>query len=67
MSKITANETHRWDDIADTAADAIKFALIDKIIIQATVAQTDYNQLAKTLNLNHNKNERLRKSAFSRQ
>lgn len=67
MSKITANETHRWDDIADTCADAIKFALIDKIIIQATVAQTDYNQLAKTLNLNHNKNERLRKSAFTRQ
>jgi hypothetical protein len=32
MSKITANETHRWDDIADTCADAIKIALIDKTL-----------------------------------
>lgn len=33
MEKITANETHRHDDICDTAADAIQLALIDKIII----------------------------------
>lgn len=32
MSKITANETHRRDDIADTCADAVKIALIDKLI-----------------------------------
>ncbi len=32
MSKITANDTHRHDDIADTCADAIKIALIDKTI-----------------------------------
>lgn len=32
MSKITANESHRHDDIADTLADAIKIALIDKSI-----------------------------------
>lgn len=32
MSKITANDTHRHDDIADTLADAIKIALIDKLI-----------------------------------
>lgn len=30
MSKITANQTHRFDDIADTAYDACKIALIDK-------------------------------------
>lgn len=30
MSKITANDTHRFDDIADTAYDAVKIALIDK-------------------------------------
>lgn len=29
MAKITANETHRWDDIADTLADGVKLALID--------------------------------------
>lgn len=32
MSKITANATHRHDDIADTCADAVKIALIDKLI-----------------------------------
>lgn len=32
MSKITANDTHRHDDIADTCADAVKIALIDKLI-----------------------------------
>jgi len=33
MRKITANDTHRNDDIADTCADAVKLALIDKILI----------------------------------
>lgn len=32
MSKITANDSHRFDDIADTAADAVKIALIDKLV-----------------------------------
>ncbi len=32
MSKITANDSHRHDDIADVLADAIKIALIDKTL-----------------------------------
>lgn len=32
MAKITANDTHRHDDIGDTLADAIRIALIDKTI-----------------------------------
>ena len=32
MSKITANDAHRHDDIADTCYDAIKIALIDKML-----------------------------------
>lgn len=32
MTKITANDSHRHDDIADTLADAIKIALIDKLL-----------------------------------
>lgn len=32
LSKITDNNTHRYDDIADTLADAVKLALIDKLI-----------------------------------
>lgn len=32
MSKITANDTHRRDDIADNLADAVRSAIIDKSI-----------------------------------
>lgn len=32
MRKITANNSHRYDDIADTVADGIRLALIDKSI-----------------------------------
>lgn len=32
MRKITANDSHRHDDIADTCADAVKLALIDKLV-----------------------------------
>lgn len=33
MGKITANEMQRYDDIADTCADAVKLALIDNVIV----------------------------------
>jgi len=38
MSKITANDAHRHDDICDTLYDGVKIALIDKMLhnIQAT-------------------------------
>ena len=36
LRKITANDTHRHDDIADTLYDAIKIALIDKSLILNT-------------------------------
>jgi predicted phage terminase large subunit-like protein len=32
MSKITANDTHRRDDIADTLSDAVRMAFIDKTL-----------------------------------
>lgn len=31
MIKLTANDTHRFDDIGDTLSDAVKIALIDKV------------------------------------
>lgn len=37
MIKITANDSHRWDDICDTVYDAVKIALIDKTLHSATV------------------------------
>lgn len=66
MSKITANETHRWDDIADTAADAIRIALIEKTLVSAHVNGASYNEIAKTLTSTQNKINRLRKSAYTR-
>jgi hypothetical protein len=34
FKKITANDTHRFDDIADTLYDAVKLALIDETVIR---------------------------------
>lgn len=39
MSKITANNSHRFDDICDTIADACKLALIDKVIKVDSIAE----------------------------
>lgn len=36
MKKITNNDSHAHDDIADTCADAVKIALIDKILYAYT-------------------------------
>ena len=66
MAKITANETHRWDDIADTCSDAVKIGLIDKTIINKQLPQTDYNAVGKSIMSGYNKIDQLKKSAFSR-
>lgn len=41
MSKITANDSHKHDDIADTLADSVKIALIDKTIQYKKTTQRD--------------------------
>jgi predicted phage terminase large subunit-like protein len=46
MLKITANDAHRFDDIADTCYDAVKAALIDKIIVHSEQNSVEYNQIA---------------------
>ena len=65
MSKITANQSHRNDDIADTLYDSCKIALIDKAIAHQ-VEQTDYNALAKNLVSLHNKQNRSKRKAYSK-
>jgi len=62
--KITANSSHRFDDIADTLADAIQIALIDKTIINRQVNVTDYNAIAKSMMGSANRIDRLKKSAY---
>lgn len=40
MIKITANQTHRWDDICDSAYDAVVVGLIDKTILHMVNPET---------------------------
>lgn len=64
MSKITANNTHRWDDIADTCYDAVKIALIDKTIITTEVNLESNDSVAKSFFDTSNRIDKLRKSAY---
>jgi hypothetical protein len=64
MSKITANQTHRRDDIADTCYDAIKLGLINKAIYRATESdQRQDDVLAQIVAANSKTNE-LRSRAY---
>jgi hypothetical protein len=62
MSKITANDTHKRDDLGDCLADAVRIALIDKTLLHANKGQTDYNQLATIFS--SNKLDKIRQSAY---
>lgn len=55
MCKITANDSHRHDDIADTLADAVKIALMDQSIYNkdnqtSNIAQVLNQDFARKLN-----------------
>ncbi len=50
MSKITANDTHRHDDIADTLSDAIHIALIEKTIYSNDHKQGERQQILNNMN-----------------
>lgn len=42
MRKITINDTHEHDDLCDTAADAVQYALIDKLLYtDSTVSESN--------------------------
>lgn len=47
MRKITANDSHRHDDIADTVSDGIDLALISKVITAYSLDTTGDEVLAK--------------------
>lgn len=63
MTDITANNTHRFDDIADTCYDAVNAAFIDKIIVHQVKEKVDYNQLAATMMQGSHHIDFLRKKA----
>ena len=64
-AKITANNTHRFDDICDTLYDAVKLALIDKTIIGMRVSKQNESQkkiLDGLVQINQNR-KRLRRAS----
>lgn len=63
MTDITANNTHKFDDIADTCYDAVNAAFIDKIIVHQVAAKVDYNQLASNMMQGQHHIDFLRKKA----
>lgn len=66
MSKITANNVHRWDDIADTCYDAVKMALIDRIIVTKELNPVNYDDVARNVMSTTHRVDRLRKAAYGR-
>jgi len=64
MTDITANNTHRFDDIADTCYDAVNAAFIDKIIIHQLADKVDYNLLASDMMQKQKNLDFLRRKAY---
>lgn len=63
MKKISANNSHRFADIADTAYDAVKLALIDEVIIRKQNS-TNYDAIAKSMTSNQVRINKLRAAAY---
>jgi predicted phage terminase large subunit-like protein len=63
-AKITANNTHRHDDIADTLYDAVKMALIDEVIIKRNISTQDNhtNQILKKAMSKYNSIESMKRN-----
>lgn len=63
MRKITANNSHRFDDICDTLETAIYAALIDKYVKVMLTKEVDvkYRQVAKNIMSNFMKVQKIRK------
>ena len=55
MSKITANNSHRFDDIADTLSDACRLAFIEKTLYY----QNRQDNVSITDKLNQQMNNRI--------
>lgn len=66
MTKITANNSHRWDDIADTCYDAVKIALIDKSLTVLEKDKTEDKVIAKNFYSHQNRIDKLRRGAFTK-
>lgn len=58
MSKVTANDSHRFDDICDTAADAIRLAFIEKTLYSINTVDKNREQITQQMSAQFNKRVR---------
>lgn len=65
MKKITNNDTHAHDDIADTCADAVRIVLIDKILYTQTTRYSTYNSKAQIAARKYRQLVEARRQAYS--
>ncbi len=66
MKRITNNDSHAHDDIADTCADAVRIALIDRILLAYTHKNALWNNTAKLAVERHNNVVSLKRKAYGR-
>lgn len=64
--KITANNTHRFDDVADTLADSIQMALIDEIVPRETIYGNNTDIAVKSLMASIEQQDNIRDKAYGR-
>ena len=55
MSKVTASDSHRFDDICDTAADAIRLAFIEKTLYSINTVDKNREHIAEQMRTQLNK------------
>jgi len=61
--KITANNTHRHDDICDTMYDAVKLALIDEVIVRR-IPKTQSNNVARIVTSKFNRIQQIKDGLY---
>lgn len=66
MSKITANDSHRRDDLADNLADGLRLALVERSLMSLAVKKDDSTIKARSLMSTAHKIDSLRRSAYTR-
>lgn len=64
MIKITANQTHRHDDICDTFYDAVKMGLIDEIVYRETESDQQQDEILAQITAANNKLTDLRSQVY---
>lgn len=62
--KITANASHRFDDIADTLYDAVKIGLIENYLFSNFIHQDTSDQIVKQLAANLHRRQQIRGEAL---